>query len=204
MANKLILLLTSFILALLACNKDYSAITGYVRSSADNKPIEGANVTLSFSKTRQSGGGMETIASDHQLTGVKGQYSLELTAKDAERGHIKAEKKGFAPMKAIRVDPGDSKEIDITLHPYDAWLSLTFENWSTQSRTYTYTYTGKYLDSYLYCVSGCGPFALSPYASRTVTGLIPGGAEITITWNDNNTHTVFCERNDTTFVNIKL
>ena len=195
-----------------SCKKQ-STFSGVVRSSADNQPVEGATVILGFSKGKR-GGGWETISEDRQETDIKGQYALEVSGKYVEFARIIALKEGFAPIKPIAFDPGDCQELDFTLHPYDAWLKVVFENTSgTKVKEYYFNYSGEFLQHTINGVSeGIGPFKVQAGSVRSHLTRIPGGSDIYINWDTirtgvtqfRNKVTKNCIRNDTTEIRVKI
>lgn len=189
--------------------KKHSSISGTVTSSADGKPLEGATVVMTFINGKK-GGGTELVARESQLTDEKGQYALEACTPDAGAS-IGVSKGGYARKFSVPFTPGDCKEIDFVLHPYDAWLSLSVENTSgTRIRKFYYNYTGPFLDNDDLCFSTC-PYTLKPLEIKTAVARIPGGSDILFRWDTVSTSgqplkkiIVACKRNDTTYINIKI
>jgi hypothetical protein len=194
-----------------ACKKT-SHFSGKVVSSDGDMPIEGATVGLYFTGDDQNGK-PAFLAKDEQITNAKGEYSVEVEYKRPDDGYIIAKKEGFADMRGIGFDPGDCGEKDIVLHPLDAWLSVTFENTSSDDSQFLCNYSGEFLADKKYGFSGgIGPFPLAALSSKTMTANIPGGAEIRIRWDTEqigntpfkNQTNIFCPRHDTTHVHIKI
>jgi len=203
------LLFISLLCTLIACKK-HSTFSGKITNSADGQAVEGVEVRLRFLKGKK-GGGSELVAKDEQTTSSNGEYALEVEGKNAESAYLDVKKDRYAPSQYKSFDPGDCDEVDFVLNPYDAWLSVTFENQSDNlAKNIYFNYTGPYLEGSPYCSnSGCGPFVIQPKASHTEVMRIPGGAEITINWDTKtgagsvpNQKAVNCSRNDTTFVTI--
>lgn len=192
-----------------ACKKQ-STFTGKVINSADDSPIDGASVTLAFTKNNK--GVEETVAIDETTTNSGGEYALEVESGSADHGFLIAEKNGFAPIEGFVFDPGDCGEQDFVLNPYDAWLSVTVENTSSSAKQFYYNHTGPFLADKIYAFNGIGPFPIGPQAMFNEIGVIPGGATVYVNWDIirtgnipfKNKITVFCNRNDTTFVHIKI
>jgi hypothetical protein len=198
----------------IACNKKTS-FSGTVTSSADGKPIEGVRLSLGTG-TDCPKGELRILDEDEQLTDSSGHYSLEIRAKRSNGAGLSIKKEGFAHKTGISVDAGKCKEVDFILHPYDAWLKVTFENQSlVHARKLRFANTSEFLENKNYCSTDeCGQFMLdSNGGSVTKILLIPGGEDITVIYDTlfNSTNssfrlkeTIFCPRNDTTTLVIKI
>ena len=190
--------------------KKHASYTGIITNGADGLPVKGVEVELRFLTGTKNG--TRISDSDHQLTDDKGQYALEVKASRADENGvlIVKEKEGFAAIKPVLIQPGDCEELDFTLHPYDAWLEVTFENTSNRTKKYQYNYSGPFLDGIDYCHSTCGPFTLSPTSKKSEIVKIPGGAEIVVKWDTMSTNNsikeekILCNRNDTARLKITL
>ena len=207
----ILIIIIAFPLSFISCKK-HTSFYGKITSSSDNLPIKDAEVTLTLLKGKK-GGGVDVISKEIQKTDSMGNYMVEIENSRGEFGELYSKKAGYVPVKPKLIQPGDCDEVDFIFNPYDAWLSVTFENTSiTNDKQYFYDYTGAFLYGEIYKISGIGPFELHPNESRTEIEKIPGGADIYINWDTihtvytplRNKLTVFCNRNDTTYVLIKI
>lgn len=174
--------------------------------------MEGVSVLLVA--TRSTGPRSEVVSKAETLTDLQGNYSVEVEKKHAESTFLSIEKGGFVKPKIIHFERGSHETFDYALNPYDAWLSVTYKNKSDSSvRNFYNNYTGAYFEGVIHCspMLGCGPFLFQPDESRTEIIEIPGGAEITISWDTvkipgaiqyANKIDTLCPRNDTTFLRI--
>jgi hypothetical protein len=174
--------------------------------------VEGVSILLVA--TRSTGPGQEVVSKDETLTDLQGNYSVEVEKKRAETTFLSIKKDGFVKPKVILFKRGSHETFDYALNPYDAWLSVTYNNQSGNSiRNFYNNYTGVFFEGVLYCSAmlGCGPFLFQPDESRTEIINIPGGAEIMVSWDTvkipgaaqyANKIDTLCLRNDTTFVRI--
>lgn len=204
--------LFTLVLLIAAGCKKTTIISGTITNSATGAPVEGVSVLLVA--TRSTGPGSEVVSKAETLTDLQGNYSVEVEKKHAESTFLSIEKDGFVKPKIIHFERGSHETFDYALNPYDAWLRVTYNNQSVNSIKNFYNYyTGTYLEGKIYCSAmlGCGPFLFQANESRTEIIEIPGGAEITISWDTvkipgafqyANRIDTLCPRNDTTFVRI--
>lgn len=168
-------------LLLFSCKKN-TTVSGKITSSADGHPVADVDVAIKFFFTGD-GNVTKVTDSDEQKTDQNGRYMLEIKPKRNRSGGFTVHKEGFAPINPVKVNAGDNKEIDFVLNPYDAWLSVTFENTSaTEDKKYYYHCTSDFLIQGFSKDQG-GPFVLQPLASKTDLHLIPGGADILLKWD---------------------
>jgi hypothetical protein len=193
----------------IACNKKTS-FTGTVTSSADGKPIEGVRLRLGTG-TDCPKGELRILDEDEQMTDSSGHYSLEIRAKRSNGAGLSIKKEGFAHKTGISVDAGKCKEVDFVLHPYDAWLRVFVENISdTEQRSFKFNYTGIFLEGDIKCNNFCKPLLINPLQNESVVFIIPGGENIDLKWDIDGfspfryKETIFCPRNDTTTLVIKI
>jgi hypothetical protein len=198
-------------LLLLAACKKHSTFSGRVLSSDGMVPIEGAGVSLNFSIDKRERG-TETVAQASYVTDSTGEYLVEVEAKNAHHGLLLAAKQGYAPIAPISFKPGKCDELDFILNPYDAWLSVTFENTKNTEQSYYHYYTGPFFKEN-YCFGSCGPTKIAPFGQQTFVALIPGGADTDVFWDYEYwggkvplryKTTQSCPRHDTTYVHIKI
>ena len=205
------MLVGTFILPIVSCKK-HASFHGKVTSSADNLPIEGAEVELAFIIGKK-GGGAEVTASDVQKTDAMGDYMVEAEASRAGYGTLLPSKDGYAPAEAFSFIPSHSGEVNFVLNPYDAWIEVTFENTSSvREKQYYCNYTSAFLNNEIQAFNGIGPFKLQPNEVRTEIAKIPGGTDFFVKWDSTHVgntpfrykETIFCNRNDTTHLVIKI
>lgn len=203
--------LTFLITFLFVSCKKQTTISGKITSSAGGAPIEGVDVSLEFYFTGD-GNVTKIVGSDQQQTDIKGQYMLEVKSKHRGSGSLSVHKEGFAPVNVVLVQSGDNKEMNFVLNPFDAWLSITFENKSpTEDKKYYYDCRSDFLIQGFSKDSG-GPFILHPLESKTDLHLIPGGSPIKLTWDTirksgqplKNLEIIPCNRNVTTFYTVQV
>ena len=200
------ILLLFLVFAFGACRKT-SSFTGKITNIADGSPISNAEVELGFYKTTHTGtSGL--VVSQKSITNEKGEYALEIDAAGTEFGQIFVYKvNGYAQAQPIHVEPGDCGEENFELYPYDAWVSYTFFNSSNTEIIYKGWVESQFENVAI--SDGSGPINLQPGMSRTHLTQVPGGGEVTVSWQINQApgvykETVFAARNDTTFVTITL
>jgi hypothetical protein len=87
--------------------------------------VEGANCFMSIGgkfKNNETKGDTDEMKSDSL-----GNYELKVKFERADYRFIRIEKTGFV-TKMFDIDYGKCREQDIVIYPYDAYLSVTFEN----------------------------------------------------------------------------
>jgi hypothetical protein len=197
---------------LLGCSKT-THFNGKVFSSDGNTPLSGVEVILRSLKDKK-GGGSELAQEDRVTTNSSGTYDLSVSGKGgAYSAWISVKKNGYVTTQSETLDIGECGEIDFILHPYDAYLSLTFENTGNTTRNFHYVYTGNAFKSDRSCGPiGCGPYQVAAQQSQTQVLYLPGGTDIDIIWDTKNIPgtstpnkmTVNCPRHDTTHLLIKF
>ena len=189
----------------LGCVKS-TEYSGRILSAADNSPVEGANCFMTINgkfKNNETEGDSDEMNSDSL-----GNYELKVKFRRAEAQFIRIEKTGFVTQK-LGIEYGKCREQDIVIYPYDAYLSVTFENKSSNDNKVWYSINYLSLEnSSAECSSqGCGPFEVTPMSKSTQITKVPGDVNIGIFWRSALNGTmpsveIFCPRNDTTYVTI--
>jgi hypothetical protein len=192
----------------LGCVKS-TEYSGRILSAADNSPVEGANCFMTINgkfKNNETEGDSDEMNSDSL-----GNYELKVKFRRAEAQFIRIEKTGFVTQK-LGIEYGKCREQDIVIYPYDAYLSVTFENKSSSAtKDFYYIFGCELFGTGKECgPEGCGPFSTSPLSKRTQVKKVPGGFETNIVWDTKkldasssiNQLNIFCPRNDTTYVTI--
>ena len=189
----------------LGCVKS-TEYSGRILSAADNSPVEGANCFMTINgkfKNNETEGDSDEMNSDSL-----GNYELKVKFRRAEAQFIRIEKTGFVTQK-LGIEYGKCLEQDIVIYPYDAYLSVTFENKSSNDNKVWYSINYLSLEnSSAECSSqGCGPFEVTPMSKSTQITKVPGDVNIGIFWRSALNGTmpsveIFCPRNDTTYVTI--
>jgi hypothetical protein len=198
---------------LLSCSKT-THFNGKVFSSDGNTPLSGVEVILRSLKDKK-GGGAELAQEDRMTTNSSGTYDLSVNGKGgAYYAWISVKKNGYVTTQSERLGIGECGEIDFILHPYDAYLSLTFENQSEVTRNFFYEITSPVFigESTKAGPEGGGPFPTLPHQGHTHLIPVPGNTDIQINWNTTNfidndpakKPKVFCPRHDTTHLLIKF
>jgi hypothetical protein len=203
------LYLSSLLLFLcLGCVKS-TEYSGRILNAADNSPVEGARCFMTINgkfKNNQTNGDSDEMNSDSL-----GNYELKVKFKRAEAQFIRITKTGFV-TKQIDIDYGKCREQDITIYPYDAYLSVTFENKSSSTqKDFWYGVTCSEFGGDRECgPNGCGPHPVAALSQQTQVLRVPGGLDIDIIWDTKNFGsiavpnkvTTFCPHNDTTYITI--
>lgn len=207
---KHLLALLLLLLALSACKK-HTEFSGQVLSSADGKPVAGAQVVLVFFVGLE-GGVSETVANDEMLTDSTGEYLVSCKVKNYDGGNFVVKKEGFIKFQKLAYK-GDCEQVDIILDPLDAWLGLEVEN-TRDSTVMCYAgITGQVYNGLGNVFpGGIGPYEIPAHSSRYIgTQKVPGGYDLEVLWSDkritslkegSNRTPVFCPRNDTTVVKV--
>lgn len=204
------LLIVTAIISTSGC-KNTTVVSGVITSSAGG-PVDSAEVYLvAFYYSRC---GKTTSDQDVAFTDQDGKYALELDVRNADDIWLVIKKEGYVQPKAFKnlIHKRDSKSFDYTLHPYDSWVKVTFENQSpTEEKNIYCVFDCSYFEGSHECpVEGCGPFLLQPKKFKSILKKVPGGTDVILGWDTKNFGslavpnpiTVFCEHNDTTYVNI--
>ncbi|MCC7246394.1 MAG: carboxypeptidase regulatory-like domain-containing protein [Saprospiraceae bacterium] len=193
------------------CSRKTTEFSGTIYNSDGNVPLAGAKVSLNLYADKK-GGGSTLSASDEVLTDTDGKYLVSISESDSYTGVILVKKDSFLSSPIFRVSPGDCAEQDFTLHPFDAYLSVTFENVSDVAQDFYYRYgQGPYGDDWE-CYNGCGPFTTQPHQQQTHLIRVPGGDNISVVWDTKrmaagqvtNLNVIACPRHDTTSVIIQF
>jgi hypothetical protein len=194
-----------FLFLCLGCVKP-TEYSGRILNAADNSPVEGARCFMTINgkfKNNETEGDSDEMNSDSL-----GNYELKVKFRRAEAQFIRIEKTGFVTQK-LGIEYGKCLEQDIVIYPYDAYLSVTFENKSSNDNKVWYSINYLSLEnSSAECSSqGCGPFEVTPMSKSTQITKVPGDVNIGIFWRSALNGTmpsveIFCPRNDTTYVTI--
>jgi hypothetical protein len=192
----------------LGCVKS-TEYSGRILNAADNSPVEGARCFMNIGgkyQNNETRGDTDVMYSDSL-----GNYALKVKFERADYKFIRIEKTGFV-TKNIGIEYGKCREQDIVIYPYDAYLSVTFENKSSSAtKDFYYIFGCELFGTGKECgPEGCGPFSTSPLSKRTQVKKVPGGFETNIVWDTKkldasssiNQLNIFCPRNDTTYVTI--
>jgi hypothetical protein len=192
----------------LGCVKS-TEYSGRILSAADNSPVEGANCFMTINgkfKNNETEGDSDEMNSDSL-----GNYELKVKFRRAEAQFIRIEKTGFVTQK-LGIEYGKCREQDIVIYPYDAYLSVTFENKSSSvTKNFYYNFTCSEFGIGRECgPAGCGPHPVVALSQQTQVLRVPGGLDIDIIWDTKkvgsiavpNKVTTFCPHNDTTYITI--
>lgn len=188
-------------LLLLSCNKT-TTVSGTVKNSADDSPLEGVSVSLGQSRLDN---GQWVSDSETSTTDKNGNYRVDFEGRKDEGVSFIAKKDSFTE-KRTSVWSGDSKEINFKMYPIDSWLKLTLYN--------EHCFKGKIGGNYaspMYhdAVTSLGLHTISIGNSKELLWKVPGGGAIYIMWDTltnkrENTDSVFIKRGDTTEYTIKF
>jgi hypothetical protein len=183
--------------------------SGRILNAADNSPVEGANCFMNIGgkfKNNETKGDTDEMKSDSL-----GNYQLKVKFERADYKFIRIEKTGFV-TKMFDIDYGKCREQDIVIYPYDAYLSVTFENKSSSvTKNFYYNFTCSEFGIGRECgPAGCGPHPVVALSQQTQVLRVPGGLDIDIIWDTKkvgsiavpNKVTTFCPHNDTTYITI--
>ena len=197
-----------FLFLCLGCVKP-TEYSGRILNAADNSPVEGARCFMTINgkfKNNETEGDSDEMNSDSL-----GNYELKVKFRRAEAQFIRIEKTGFVTQK-LGIEYGKCREQDIVIYPYDAYLSVTFENKSSSAtKSFWYCFTCSELGISRECGSDdCGPHPVAALSQKTQLLRVPGGLDIDFIWDTKNFGsiavpnkvTTFCPHNDTTYITI--
>jgi hypothetical protein len=192
----------------LGCVKS-TEYSGRILNAADNSPVEGARCFMNIGgkyQNNETRGDTDVMYSDSL-----GNYALKVKFERADYKFIRIEKTGFV-TKNIGIEYGKCREQDIVIYPYDAYLSVTFENKSSSAtKNFYYNFTCSEFGIGRECgPAGCGPHPVAALSQQTQVLRVPGGLDIDVIWDTKkvgsiavpNKVTTFCPHNDTTYVTI--
>lgn len=195
------------------CSRKTTEFSGTIYNSDGNVPLAGAKVMLKMYGDKK-GGGSTLAGSDEILTDTDGKYLVSISESDSYTGVILVKKDSFLSSPIFRVSRGDCAEQDFTLHPFDAYLSVTFENVSDVAQDFYYKFSGVIFDVNSLCSKefGCGPHTVAPHQQITQISKLPGGGIIDVYWDNKlfplkenaRKTSVICPRHDTTSVIIQF
>ncbi len=188
-----------------SCTKTTIA-EGTITDAATGLPIPGVSVELKA----LSGG--KVIDIQRGKTNNDGQFGLDIAVRKARYIFLRFGKEGYGEVAGLDLENGDKlRNIEEILYPYDAIIALEMVNASGASEFY-HRYTGEFYMG----KSDYGPLRTNTLkqgqgASTTEYVKVLGGGQVDIIWDTKsasgnsgtNKHSVFCPRNDTTYVKIE-
>lgn len=196
-----------FLMLSAACKRT-TVVQGKITSSATGEGLPGVGIGMAASKSTSHG--YSTLDSDGTVTDSNGMYSVQVEGRNADRIHVAIHKDGYVrPKDLFYFGKGVCATLDYELHPYDAYIKVTFKNEADVAKNFHFVVTGPHFEEDRLCAQdGCGPYLTQPHDTQYRIAKIPGGDDVDVIWDTksvgsiNRPHvvTVFCPRNDTTEV----
>ena len=192
----------------LACTKTTIA-EGVVSDAGTGLPIPGVVVELWAVGYR--GGNTEKIDFQRVKTDNEGRFGLDVEGKKISYVLMYLGKEGYGIVGSQKMENGEKlRNIERVLYPYDATVALEMVNASGASEFY-HRYTGEFYGG----ETDLGPLGHNPLkqsqGADTVEYIkVLGGGLVDILWSTKSSsgssaeqkYSVFCPRNDTTYVQL--
>ena len=203
---KYLSIISVLLLTLISCKKT-TTVTGIISDRGTGLPLEGVKVYFGANKIL-SRGAVDVIDKAEVVTGLDGEYTVEVEGKGIDYIFIRLTKSGY--IRAYKtVDIGTSEVYDRPLNPLDSYLKVRIQNESGASSV-NYRLKGTPYED-LEAVGPNGGYKFSVPFGESVDHLInvPGGGYIQVYWDTlsvaqpHHLDSIYCPRKDTTLYLIK-